>query len=155
MEARGIRVFHIPFEVVANTFDAVDINLRYPEKAPESEVWTLVHRWRQLNDEQLTLTREIFRSAISDSYQDFLDELGGRLEAKVVSIRILSLFGEEFHFESIDTAIRELSAYDKIRKPDNVGFVRYEVNIVLTNGADITGKFLTAEDAGDFLKMYN
>lgn len=155
MKARGIRVLHIPFEIVATTFDAVGINLRYSEKAPESEVWTLVHKWRQLDDEQLTAAREIFYAAISESYQSFLNELGSRLDAKVVSIRILSLFGEEFHFDSIDTAIQELSAYDQVRKPDNVGFVRYEVNIVLTNGADITGKFLTAEDASDFLKMYN
>jgi hypothetical protein len=155
MELRGIRVLHIPFDLVAATFDIVGINLRYPEKAPEREIWALVHQWRELSDEQLVNAREVFRTAIAEKYQAFLDELGTRLDAKVVSIRILSLFGAEFQFDSVETAIRELSAYDKIRKPDNVGFVRYEVNIVLTNGADITGKFLTAEDANDFLSMYN
>jgi hypothetical protein len=79
--------------------------------------------------------------------------LKNALQRKVEKVRILSLFGEEIVFNSINEAIANIESYE-IAAQEGLAFCNFEIYIGFSNGDKIEGSFHEREEALRFLRIY-
>lgn len=70
----------------------------------------------------------------------------------LVSVRVLPLHGTVFAWDIISDAVRFIQNYDEGANSHNV--IRYEIELLYSNGDKISGSFLNRLDAIQFLRDY-
>lgn len=153
MQARGIILLHIPFEVIVTTFDTKGINLRYGEQSASDVKWQIIEKWEKLSEEDIVALQKSFAEKIAQEYRDFLQNLEQSLVRRVSSIRIWYLYGQTDQYSDVDEAINALT--DQPEKADNLELTKFEIQIRFNNGDRVEGEFRQKEDAMSFLKSYS
>lgn len=152
LRSHGITVLYVSFSQVAEAFQIKEIDLTYPEKAPASIKQNLIDQWEQLSQGDLDEIRTLLKNNIQVELNEFMSTLETSVLRKVESVRILALFGEEFHFLDIGEAIATLNKYEPVNsKATHVGF---EVYVRFSNGSKIEGRFQTRGETIQFLAAY-
>ncbi len=153
LNVHGVKVLYIPFEEIAQTFDAKGINLRYDEKSTDAIKWEIIETWEQLSTTDMGDLQREFGRRISEQYRGFLAQLEKMLARHVLSVRVLHLYGEEVVYNSIEAAISELEQKHSM-VVERLSFVKYEVQIRYSNGDRIEGIFNESGDTIEFLKRH-
>ena len=142
----------MPFVRVAQAFQVKGLDLTYPENASAQVKHDLIDQWTQLSQYDLTEIQVILKNSIQSDLNEFINVLELSILRQVESIRVLSLFGEEFHFTQVNEAIVALSSYRPTsHKVSHVGF---EVYVRFTNDSKVEARFQTKEETIQFLRFY-
>jgi hypothetical protein len=152
LESHGITVLHVPFSQVVQAFQLKDVDLAYPEKAPSSIKQNLINQWEQLSQGDLREIRSALKTNIQPELDRFMSELENSVLRRIESVRILSLFGEEFRYTCIEESIVALSKY--VPSSSKVTHIGFEVYIRFSNGSKVEGRFQTKGETIQFLKLY-
>lgn len=150
LESHGITVLHVPFPQLVQAFQLADIDLAYPERSPASIKHNLINQWEQLSQSDLDQIRDALRTSIRTDLDRFIGELENSILRKVESVRILSLFGQEFHYTSIQESVAALNAY--VPSSHSTVHVGFEVYVRFSNGSKIEGRFQTKRETIQFLE---
>ncbi|MSO19069.1 MAG: hypothetical protein EXQ56_01175 [Acidobacteria bacterium] len=88
----------------------------------------------------------------AEQVQSFVDKLNRAVTRKIKSVRILPLHGAAVEWNSIEKAIAFVEQYNELSAPQPI--VKYEVQILYSNGDRIEGQFADRKDAIQFLRGY-
>ncbi len=154
LRSHNIRVLHIPYNVVIDTFSIKGINLDYDEDANDDIKQALQQRIEGLTEQDWSDINNRFYQLISREYGEFILSLKSSLLRRIANIRILCLYGEEIVTKNLEEAINLVSKYD-FHSEKEVTFERFEVTVRYNNNDYIDGKFSKIESVIDFLNRLN
>jgi len=151
LRSAGIEVLYIPFETVCAAFESKGIRISYPEKASPEEKAAL-SQTLDLTDVQLADVAASLWDAIKDEYRAFEAKLTEAISRSPVQIRVVTLFGYEQVYPTIEAAIVALASE---QEPSGIPTERkgYEVFIEFASGSEVKGRFMSKDELIDFLKQ--
>ncbi|MDD3582049.1 MAG: hypothetical protein PHW74_13640 [Desulfobacca sp.] len=152
--SHNINLIHIPFSVLATCFISKGVDLSYPEKAPSSVKAAIVEHWEALSQNDISDIEICLRNSIKEEYLLFRQKLERALLRKVLSLRILTLYGNELVFSSIQEAISAISELQE-DQPNDLRFIKFEILLRFTDGDKIDCTFHTKEETLRFLNIFS
>jgi len=153
LETAGVHVLHISFETIRACFASMGATIDYPEKASAAEKRALSESLESVTAGKMRTAAERLRRAIAAEYADFERKLEAALARRVRSIRILSLFGHERVFQTVEEALDFLRcARDTSLAGVEARHQGYELFVEFSTGAEIRGRFATRDELADFLR---
>lgn len=149
----GFHVAYFPYETVIGAFKAVSIDARWEENTSEAELEGRFRLWEALQpSERLMVGSELVRLN-SQQLQELNDALHSVASRFIKTVRILPLHGQFVEWQNIEDAIAFIQSYKENRSAEE--FVRYEVQVLYSNGDKIVGEFAAKNAAVDFLLLYS
>ena len=152
LKSHGINVLYVPFATVTDVFQIKDIDLNYPENAPDSQKQEIIDGWNSLNEDDIDEIVENFRNAISDELNTFVNEMERQLLRKVRRIRIYPLYGCEKIFTNIAKTINVIQDFESF-DTDDMKFIKFEILVEFNNNDVVEGSFHEKSRAMDFLRL--
>jgi len=153
LTSHNINILYISYRKIVEAFLIKGINLDYPEDATNKQKYRLIDAWANLSQSDIKDIEKTFRESIKSDYDMFIRSLKKALQRKVEKVRILSLFGDEIVFNSINEAIASIESYE-IAAREGLAFCKFEIYIGFSNGDKIEGSFHGREEALRFLRIY-
>jgi len=153
LTSHNINVLHIPFRVLAGSFQKHGVALDYPEKASDDRKRSIIRQWRGLSEELSDQVESHLKAAIKKEYAVFKNALEKSLQRSIEAVVILPLYGSELVFTSVHEAIRALTNL-RGEQPASHKFVKYEIQIRFGNGDRVEGTFHSKDKAMEFLKTF-
>lgn len=153
LRSHKINVLHIPYNKIVEAFLTKGIDLDYPENATNEQKYELIEAWQRLSENDIEEIKKAFADSISQDYEEFIERLKNALLRRVEKVRILSLFGNEMIFSSINDAITSIEKYKMVLAKE-AKFCKFEIYLRFTNGDKIEGSFHRRDEALKFLRLY-
>lgn len=153
LKSHHIAVLYIPFAKIAAAFRTKGVNLVYPEDAPDEIKRQVMTKWESLTATDLRSIKLALRRAVKDDLKEFLDTLEAAISREVVSVRILSLYGEEMLCQSVAEGLELLGRYDFSSDRSRVHY-KFEIDVRFKNGSKVEGAFITKAEAVEFLSLF-
>lgn len=72
---------------------------------------------------------------------------------KILLIRIFPLYASSFEVGSIEKAVGFLDSHDE-NSNGSISFIKYDIEIIYTNGDKLKGEFTNRETARQFILSY-
>lgn len=111
-----------------------------------------VKEWRALEAKQHFLVAQTLRESNVEAVAQFVAALERAVNRQVASIRLLALHGSQHEWPNIEAAVAFLVSYDEHSSSGDV--VRYEVEVVYSNGEFVRGQFSDKQATLLFLRQY-
>ncbi len=151
--SNGIHVLHVPFSVIVECFKRKDIDLNYPEDAPDEVKEELIRRWESLSDKDLEDIEQCIKEKIKPEYDKFMNSLKQSLLRQVEKVIVIPLFGNEKIFHRVEDAIEFVKEYAEVNSEENE-FKEYEVYVKFTDGDKVEGRFHSKDRVLQFLTNF-
>ncbi|GGF56971.1 hypothetical protein GCM10011519_33650 [Marmoricola endophyticus] len=140
MVGQGVRVLHIPREVIVDCFARFGIDADYDEHTTIDHLQMQVDAWDALSDsERQSLSRSLMQES-PDRYAIFRETLDRHLRRRVSRVLILALHGEQAFFNTAAEAVQSLREYENTTHEPML-LARIEVQIYYTNEDRIEAQF--------------
>jgi hypothetical protein len=152
LKSLGFSIIYISFEDVVNAFRQVGIDADFGEDTEDAAFAKKVKTWDVLKDEQRRRVSTALIASNSPQVKAFLERLKGVIVRRLRWIRITPLHGSGMEWATIEEAIEFITRYDEAT--DHGPFVKYDVEVLYSNGDRINGIFAAKKDAIQFLRLY-
>ena len=152
LESLGFAVVYFPYESVLEAFKRVGIDADFDEKTSDAEFSRKIRAWKALKKVRRTLVAKTLLEINEKQVQGFMEKLKSAVTRRIRSVRILPLHGSAAEWTSIEEAIAFVEKYKEQR--DSLPVVKYEVQIIYSNGDRIDGQFADKRDAIQFLRSH-
>ncbi len=152
LESLGFAVVYFPYESVLEAFKHVRIDADFDEGTADAEFSRKVRAWKALTKARRTVVATSLLEINQKQVQEFMKKLKSAVTRRIRSVRILPLHGSPAEWTSIEEAIAFVEKYKE--QPDPLPVVKYEVQIIYSNGDRIEGQFAHKRDAIQFLRSY-
>ena len=151
LRSLGFQILHFQYEAMVEVFLREGIDIRFDESTPDEEFQQCVRSlenapqlfWNQVTTHLLELNRE--------GIQEFLLELDRRLGRSVERITIISLYGRDIDFSSLESALEFLKSHSIYEQ--SATFRKYELLVKFSNGDRVEAMFTTKEKIMEFLQF--
>lgn len=153
LQSAGIHVLAIPFETIREAFAAQNIKIDYPEKATAKEKAALNRALESLTPKNLHKVSDALWSAIKARVHEFENRLAASLNTAPSRVRIITLFGFEQEYRTIQDAVQALTSTDTTAYTGPRENQGYEAFIDYSDGSIVTGRFKTREELIRFLRQ--
>jgi len=153
LRSAGIELLAIPFETIKAAFASQGIRIDYPEKAGAKEKAMLNRALGSLTPRKLEKISRPIWNAIKNEFAGFESRLSALVNISTCRVRIITLFGFEQEYTSIEAAIQALSTEDGTLKPQAGETQGYEAFVNFASGSSITGRFKTKDELLRFLRQ--
>ncbi len=145
-------VLYFPFGTVIEAFNTVGIDANSDEETPDADFARRVKAWESLSKIKKERVRKALRDLNATEVVRFTQELELAITRLLVSVRVLPLHGAVFEWNMISDAVLFIENYDEDVNSHHV--IRYEIELLYSNGDKINGSFLNRLDAIQFLRDY-
>ena len=152
LESLGFAVVYFPYDSVIKAFKRAHIDAGFDEETADAQFSRKVRAWGALREAKRTRVAKALLEINRQQVQDFMDKLKRAATRKIKSVRILPLHGLAAEWNSIEEAIAFVEKYNE--QCDSQPVVKYEVQIIYSNGDRIEGQFADKRDAILFLRAY-
>jgi hypothetical protein len=152
LKSLGFSIIYISFEDVVNAFRQVGIDADFGEDTEDAAFAKKVKTWDVLKDEQRRRVSTALIASNSPQVKAFLERLKGVIVRRLRWIRITPLHGSGMEWATIEEPIEFITRYDEAT--DHGPFVKYDVEVLYSNGDRINGIFAAKKDAIQFLRLY-
>lgn len=152
LRSLGFTVVYFPYESVIEAFNRAHLDADFDEKTADAEFSRKIRTWEALRRAQRLRVPRALLEINADQIQGFMDKLNRAVTRRIESVRIIPLHGSAVQCNSIEEAIAFVEKYSEQNNPQPV--VKYEVQILYTNGDRIEGQFADKRDAIQFLGAY-
>jgi hypothetical protein len=152
LKSLGFSIVYISFEDVVEAFHKVGIDAHFDENTKDEDFAAKVRAWDALNEEQRRIVSVALIEINSPQIKAFLERLKGVIVRKLTRIRITPLHGAAVEWKTVDEAIDFINKYNEAAAHSPL--VKYEVDVVYSNGDRIQGVFAAKKDAIQFLQSY-
>ncbi len=150
MRTEGFEVLYIPIEIVERAFNIVGIDAHWEENTPSHILQEKVDAFERLTPADVERIKVELISLTSEQLEEFCLKLCGSLERRIDTIRVISIFGDEGIFATIDEACYFISTSTyKSCQPE---FYRYEIYIKYSNGDKLEAQYTEISNAIAFLQ---
>lgn len=150
LESAGFVVLQLDFQLTVETFAKFGIDIKGRDKVPD-EFWQgQVDMLRSMSKTDLKILAETIRQDNAEDFQSFVDELEARIVRTVEVVRFYPIHGRSFEFGSLSEAIDALHGYDNQSSAHPL--IRYEFEVVYTNGDTIKASYSSIIASEEFLK---
>lgn len=154
LETCGFVVLQLDFDSTVEVFEGFGINIKGPEDIPSDKIpdsfWaTQNQRWQALSNVELAKMASALRNTNKDDFASFSAELEARIIRTVSIVKFHPVHGCSYELGSIELAIDAMHAYDSsVTHP----LIRFEFEVIYTNGDSIRGAYSSIEAAEEFLR---
>ncbi len=152
LRSLGFTVVYISFDDVVEAFKHVGIDANFEEGTKDAAFSEKVRAWEALTAEQRQKVSAALIEFNSPQVIAFFERLKNVIERRVTRIRITPLHGSAVEWATVDDAIAFVKRYDEAAAHSPL--VKYEVEVVYSNGDRINGVFSAKKDAINFLQFY-
>ena len=153
LKSLGFEVLYFQYEDIVDSFATVGIDARFDEKTPDKDMNPKIEAWEKLSDANKSkLVMKILETQ-KEELNRFMGSLLKSVSRKIILIRILPLFGQNYELKSVNEAISFIKKYNENASTCNL--IRYEVEIRYGNGDNITANFAGKDTAIQFLTGYS
>ncbi|QPK80695.1 hypothetical protein G7Y41_06340 [Schaalia sp. ZJ405] len=148
MESQAINVLHLPLSTIVDAFGTEGVDVYFEEDTDTEHMRRQIARWNSLGEEGQQRVVAALREKASAQLEEYLDKIRAHLSRKVQSVFILSLHGKGQTVSSVPEALALLSAMEmQETKPDEMEFVRIEIQVCYSNTDQIDASFTNLADA--------
>jgi len=148
----GFHVAYWPYETVVRAFAEVGINALWEENTPRREFARRMKQWDSLSKAMKRVVHKKLIHQNASEIEKLMDALHCTASRTIASVRVLPLHGIIMEWQSIDEAISFIHDYSKQNHVTSL--VRFEIEVVYSNGDKVSGEFSTKEAAIEFLSNY-
>jgi hypothetical protein len=152
LRSLGFAVVYFPYESVIEAFNRAHLDANFDEGTADAEFSRKIRAWEGLGRAQRMRVAKALLEINGDQIQGFMDKLKRAVTRRIQSVRIIPLHGSAVQCSSIEEAIAFVEKYSEQSLPQPV--VKYEVQVLYTNGDRIEGQFGDKRDAIQFLGAY-
>ncbi|MCL4540477.1 MAG: DNA methylase [Bacteroidetes bacterium] len=152
LRSHKFAVLYFPFHTIVEAFNTAGIDANSNEETPDTDFARKVKAWESLSKVKQERVRKAMRDLNATEVARFTQELELAITRLLVSVRVLPLHGTVFAWDIISDAVRFIQNYDEGANSHNV--IRYEIELLYSNGDKISGSFLNRLDAIQFLRDY-
>ena len=152
LESLGFAVVYFPYKSVIGAFKRVGVDAAFDEKTAEAVLSRKIRAWKALGEAERLRVAKALVETNADQVQRFVEKLKRAVTRRIKSVRILPLHGSAVEWNSVEEAIAFIEKYNEQSEPQPV--VKYEVQVLYSNGDRIEGQFADKRDAIKFLRAY-
>lgn len=152
IKSLGFSIVYISFDDVVEAFRQVGIDAYYDEDTEDTALARKVRAWHALTREQQLRVSSALIVINSPQMTEFLQCLKSVIVRRLTRVRITPLHGRAFEWATVDEAIEFVNGYDEAAHHGPL--VKYEVEVLYSNGDRINGLFAAKKDAIQFLQLY-
>jgi len=150
MKSSGFEVLLFPYTSIVESFKAIQIDVKFDEKTPDSKFNTAVKKISKLRARDWEEVKKQLIDTNEVALKNFLNNLKATLGREIQKIILIPLFGEEKAFNKMEQAVDFINKFDP--KKGNGEFRKYEAIVKYTNGDEIQGSFINKGDLINFLQ---
>lgn len=152
LKSLGFSILFFPYDAIITAFGSVGIDAHTDESTPDAEIAKKVEAWDSLSSDKRLLIGETLLKLRSEDVNVFMETLDRTISRTLETVRILPLHGVPLEVFSIDEAIKIIEEYNE--EQANRPVVRYEIELVYSNGDKIDGLFIDKTSAILFLRSH-
>ena len=150
MKSEGFEVVYIPINVIVSAFNVAGIDAYWEENTPEHVIQEKVDAFAKLDKCETRRIMEKLVQLTHESFSRFMKKLCDSLERTIVSVRIVSIFGEENTFSNVPEACDFIVKYNE--GSGKLDFLGFELYIRYSNGDKHDAKYADRSKAIAFLR---
>lgn len=148
--SHGFSLVYCPYENIVQAFASTGVDVSTDESTGEVELQRKVDALDGLADAQGERVTAEIRRLHGDQFDVFFNKLRACLDRSIKHVFVLTLSGLSRQLDSIEDAVHVVEAHDEAAPAS--GFIRYELNVLYTNGDQINGTFREKGSAIAFLQ---
>lgn len=152
LESLGFSVLFFDYEIIINAFKDIQINAFYDETTSEKKFQKEIEKWESATEVQKKSIYSKIAELNKSNISLFLKSLEKSIVRKVTSIKLLSLFGEDYSFLNIKNLKKFLIDFNP--EISKLKFIRFEAIIEYSNGDQIKVDFKNNKDFVEFLEKF-
>lgn len=152
LKSLGFNVLYFPYESIVYGFEMVGIDAAFDEETSEEEFRRKVRAYEGLDDRKKARVISAVLHSNREQVDSFMAALLVTIGRSIKEIRVATLHGIRKQLSSIKEAIRYIDGYKEAKS--NYPFIKFEIQIVYTNGDTINGVFADKSAAKEFLEIY-
>jgi hypothetical protein len=153
MRSSGFAVLHVSYEDIVDAFASAGIDIDSSEDTPDEYLKEQVEAYRKLTPGQKREVAKKLISNASDEYMRFATALQEALERKIIKVVVLPLSGSAMEFTSVMEAMLAIQTCD-IASGDHSPFVRFEIQLMYSNGDEVSASFAEKDRAIEFVRSF-
>lgn len=152
LKSLGFSILFFPYEIIIKAFSKIGIDAFFDENTEETHFAEQVKMWESLNYEQKNIVYKEITDLNLLEIENFISSLCLKVNRKIVSIRLWTMFGKMFSFNDIKNAKEFISRLDE--KSIFPEFQRFEAEIEYSNSDIIKISYKEKSDLLSFLSNY-
>ncbi|NKS80607.1 DNA methylase [Rhodococcus hoagii] len=153
LRSSGFVVLHLHFPTTVAAFKKFGLDIEGAGETTDDSFWQAqVDTYRALSPEQFNALATTLRTDNLEDFDQFVQELEGRIIRAVDYVLVTPLHGNPSQFRDVAEAIKLVTEYNC--EDATAAFVRFEIRIAYTNGDKIDASFIEAKDAAQFLETF-
>lgn len=146
LASQGFVVVHFPLEAIVDAFAVAGINAYWEESTPDEAIEEQVVKYNTLSQNQINKIKERLFELEKTDFDTFVRVLDQSLERKVKIVKVSSLWGVSRSFATITDARAYIGQINE-EGDSEAKFVRFEVEVVYTNGSKTSMLFADKYEA--------
>lgn len=151
LQSHDFAILHFPYDQLVEAFRMLNVNIAYKESDPDVALLERIPVVEKQLGGLSKAKKQKLLNFFNDDVNVFLDKLKARFERKLVRLIVLPLYGKEYSFSSIKTAIQFLKNEGEAH---DTPLIRYEIQLFFSNHDEIKAVFFLKNDAVNFLNQY-
>lgn len=152
LSSLGFNVLYFPYKSVLEAFSKVGVDAGFDEETADSRFAAKVRAWRKLSERNRLVVSKALLDLNVPEVERFMQALENAVNRRIARVRVLPLHGVLTEWDSVKEATDFILRYTESRENDPL--VKYEIQIIYTNGDRVEGQFAAREDAIRFLAGY-
>lgn len=149
--SEGFCIVYFPLVTIEQAFMQLGINAHWDENTPDEAVLDKIKEYEILNDdEKQILSNNLIQNNLNQ-LERFKTNLINSLNRKILSIRIISVYGNSLEFSTVKEACNFIINYNEYNI--DLKFYKYEIYVKYTNGDKIEMQFCDKHNAISFLNQ--
>ena len=148
----GFSVLYFPYKKLTSAFKKANIDIFFDEKTPDEVFAKRINSLAKIPTAKRQRIQECLRNDLKQEIEIFLSGLHKRFDRQVSRIVVLHLWGITNSFASVRKAISFLKMLEgPVGCMDSI---RYEIQLIFSNGDEMKASFEMKGDAVKFLSDY-
>lgn len=144
-------VLYVPFKKIVSAFGEHGLDIYFDESTSEKRLKEIVQKWKTTPPSTLDAIRTTLCENCDGQIREFVKELRMSVDRKLDYILVLPLHGKEMECKGISDAIELIQNLSEV-SDEKFPLHHLEIIVAYSNGTKIDGRFVSREEAVDFIK---
>jgi len=149
LESSGFVVLQLDFQATVDVFASFGVDIKGRDKVPDAFWQRQVDKLRALSSSRARQLAAMLRAENQDDFESFIAELEERIIRHVQAVMFYPIHGRSLELGSLTQAMEAVQAYSTADAVQP--FVRFEFEVVYSNGDTIRANYSSVQDSLEFL----
>ena len=144
-------VLYVPFNKIVSAFGKHGLDIYFDESTSEKRLKEIVRQWKRTSPATLEAIRATLCDSCAGQIREFVKEIRMSVDRNLDFIVVLPLHGKEMEFKGMSDAIEFIQTLSEV---SDSGFPLHHLEVIVAygNGTRIDGRFVSREEAVDFIR---